>query len=156
LKECHPLLAQLIASKLAQAPSLASFKTPLFPIVLVIVLFLQGCAVAQDKLIEEIISSAKPERFRPLDVTSIVLRYVPLGKERQAVISELTTQGFEVKEAEQKLEGCADCESLVVLGSYTKKATIPILPYESFISLRIGFKQGKAAVVSAWHAKNAY
>jgi len=112
--------------------------------------------VAQDKLIEEIISSAKPERFRPLDVTSIVLRCVPLGKERQAVISELTTQGFEVKEAEQKLEGCADCESLVVLGSYTKKATIPILPYESFISLRIGFKQGKAAVVSAWHAKNAY
>jgi hypothetical protein len=112
--------------------------------------------MAQNKLIEEILSSAKPERFKPLDVTSIVLRYIPLGKERQAVILELTAQGFEVKEDEQKLEGCDDCESLVVLGSYTKKANIPILPYESFISLRVAFKQGKAAIVSAWHTKNAY
>lgn len=118
--------------------------------------FLQGYAMAQGKLIEEILSSAKPERFKPLDVTSIALRHVPLGKERQAVISELTAQGFEVKQAEQRIEGCADCEPLVVLGGYTKKAAIPILPYESFISLRVGFREGKAAVVSAWHTKNAY
>lgn len=119
-------------------------------------IFLQGCAMSPNKLIEEILSSAKPERFKPLDVTSIVLRYIPLGKERQAVISELATQGLEVKEAEQKLEGCADCESLVVLGNYANKATFPLLPYESYISIVFGFKHGKAIYISASHAKNVY
>lgn len=119
-------------------------------------IFFQGCAMAKEKLIEEILFSTKPERFKPLDVTSYVLPRIPLGTERGAVISKLIDQGFEVKEVEQKIENCIECESLVVLGGYTRKAVIPGLPYQSFISLRFGFKQGKAAVLSAWHTRNAY
>lgn len=122
----------------------------------VIFLIFQGGAMAQGKLIEEILSSSKPERFKPLDVAPIVLRYIPLGMEKQAAILELADQGFEVKESKQKLEGCTDCEPMVVLAGYTKKAMIPVLPYESFISIGLGFKQGKVVFVSAWHTKNAY
>ena len=121
-----------------------------------ILIFFQGNAMSQNKLIDEILSSTKPERFKPLDVSSIVVHYIPLGRERKVVISELAAQGFEVKEIEQKIEGCAECDSMVVLGGYTKKDPIPILPYESFISLRIGFREGRAAFISAWHTKNAY
>jgi hypothetical protein len=121
-----------------------------------LIFIFQGCAMAQGKLIEEILSSAKPERFKPLNVAHIVLRHIPLGTERQAVISELIHQGFKVKEAEQKIERCADCEPLVVLGSYTKKTTIPVLPDESYISLMLGFKQGRVTFISASHTKNVY
>lgn len=119
-------------------------------------LILQGCAMAKGDLITKILDSSKPERFKPLDISSVVVRYIPLGTEKQVAIHELRQQGFEVKEVEQKLNGCIGCESQVVLGSYTQKAIIPFLPYKSFISIGLGFKQGKVTFVSAWHTKNAY
>ena len=118
-------------------------------------IFLQSCVMARSKLIEEILSS-KPERFKPLDVTPIVLRYFPLGKDRQAVISGLTSQGFEFKEAKEKIKRCAECDPLVILGSYTKRATIPFLPDESYISLGFGFKQGKLVYVDGMHTLNVF
>ena len=127
-------------------------------------IFLQGCVMARSKLIEEILSS-KPERFKPLDVTPIVLRYFLLGKDRQAVISELTSQGFEFKEAKEKIKRCAECDPLVILGFYTKERRIPytkerdffplFLP-TSYISLRFGFKQGKAVYVSGIHTLDVF
>ena len=112
-------------------------------------IFLQGCVRAQGKIIEEILS-AKAEPLKTLDVTPIVLRYFPLGKDRQAVISELTAQGFEFKEAKEKIKRCAECDPLVILGSYPKRRLF--FPefgiYTSYTSLRFGFKQGKAVYVS--------
>jgi len=127
-------------------------------------IFLQSCDRAQGKLIEEILSS-KPERFMTLDVTPIVMRYFPLGKDRQAVISELTAQGFEFKEAKEKIKRCAECDPLVILGSYTKERPFPytkkrpIFPLflpTSYISLRFGFKQGKAVYVSGMHTLDVF
>ena len=112
-------------------------------------IILQGFVRAQGKLMEEILA-AMPEFVKSLDVTPIVLHYFPLGKERQAVISELTAQGFEFDEAKEKIEGCAECDPLVILGSYPK--TSLFFPefgiYTSYTSLRFGFKQGKAVYVS--------
>ena len=121
-------------------------------------IFFQGCAMAQNKSIDEILSTVNPDRFKPLDVTPIVLRYIPPGTERQAVIAELTAQGFEVKEAEQKIERCADCEPMVVLGWYINKTAFGLLPLpdKSYISLRFGFKNGMAVYISAIHTLNVY
>ena len=118
-------------------------------------IFLRSYDRAQGKLIEEILS-AKSEPLTTLDVTPIVLRYFPLGKDKQAVISELTAQGFEFKEAKEKIKRCAECDPLVILGSYTKRATIPFLPDESYISLGFGFKQGKLVYVDGIHTLNVF
>jgi len=127
-------------------------------------IFLQGCVRAQGKIIEEILS-AKAEPLKTLDVTPIVLRYFPLGKDRQAVMSELTAQGFEFKEAKEKIKRCAECDPLVILGSYTKKRPIPytkkgpifslFLP-TSYISLGFGFKQGKLVYVDGIHTLDVF
>ncbi|MBP4047182.1 hypothetical protein [Chromobacterium violaceum] len=124
--------------------------------VMIVSIALQGGVVARGGLIAEILNSASPERFKPIDVSVIVLRYINLGVEKRVAMHELKKQGFEVKEMEQKLEGCVDCESRVVLGGFTKRAAISVLPYESFISIGIGFKKGKVAFVSAWYTKNVY
>jgi len=128
------------------------------------IIFLHGGVRAQGKLIEEILS-AKSEPLTTLDVTPIVLRYFPLGKDRQAVISELTAQGLEFKEAKEKIKRCAECDPLVILGSYIRKRRIPytkeidffplFLP-TSYISLRFGFKQGKAVYVSGMHTLDLF
>lgn len=129
----------------------------LFTAVLTGLLFtFQGCAMAQGKLIDEILNSTKPERFKPVDVSSLVLRYIKPGIEKESAILELKHQGFDVKEEKRKLEGCFDCDETVVLGGFTKNAVLPILPYESFISIGIGFKSGKVAFVTASHTKNVY
>ena len=127
-------------------------------------IFIHGGVRAQGKLIEEILS-AKSEPLTTLDVTPIVLRYFPLGKDKQAVISELTAQGFEFKEAKEKIKRCAECDPLVILGFYTKERRIPytkerdffplFLP-TSYISLRFGFKQGKAVYVSGIHTLDVF
>ncbi|UTH76200.1 hypothetical protein [Chromobacterium sp. IIBBL 290-4] len=122
----------------------------------IFLIFSQGSAMAKGDLIAEVLSFAKPERFHSLDVSTVVLRYVPLGVEKKTAMRELREQGFEVEEITKKLDGCAGCEPRIVLGGYTKSATIPFLPYESFISVGLGFKKGKVAFVSAWHTKNAY
>lgn len=121
-----------------------------------ILIFFQGNAMSQNKLIDEILSSTKPERFKPLDVSPIVMRYIPLGSEKDLVISELAAQGFEVNEVEKKIDKCDDCDPLVVFGGYVKKSTIPILPDKSYISIMIVFKNGKVFFISASHTRNVY
>jgi hypothetical protein len=119
-------------------------------------IFLQGCDRPQGKLIDEILLSPKPELREPLDVTPIVLRYFPLGKDRQAVISELTAQGFEVKEFKQTKEGCAECDPLGIQGYYGKSEYIfPFIFASSVISLGFFFKQGKAVDISADYIRYA-
>ena len=120
-----------------------------------ILIFFQENSMSQNKLIDEILFSTNPERFKPLDVSSIVVHYIPLGRERKAVISELAAQGFEVNEVE-KIDKCDDCDPLVVFGGYVKKSTIPILPDKSYISIMIVFKNGKVFFISASHTKNVY
>ena len=114
-------------------------------------IFLQGCDRPQGKLIDEILLSPKPELREPLDVTPIVLRYIPLGKDRQAVISELTAQGFEVGEFKQRKEGCAECDPLGIQGvDYPNgKSIVPSVYPDSIINLGFFFKQGKAVDISA-------
>jgi hypothetical protein len=112
------------------------------------IIFLRSYDRAQGKLIEEILSS-KPERFESLDVTPIVLRYIPLGKDRQAVISELTAQGLEFEEAKEKIKRCAECDPLVILGRHINSRLIfTDVVKASYISLRFGFKQGKLVYVN--------
>ena len=119
-------------------------------------IFLQGCNRPQGKLIDEILLSPKPELREPLDVTPIVLRYFPLGKDRQAVISELTAQGFEVKEFKQTKEGCAECDPLGIQGYYTNgKIIFPGFYEGSFISLGFFFKQGKTVDIDADYSRGA-
>ena len=119
-------------------------------------IFLQGCVMARSKLIEEILSS-KPELFEPLDVTPIVLRYFLLGKDRQAVISELTSQGFEFKEAKEKIKGCAECDPLVISGRHIKSRLIlPGFVKTSRIWLGFGFKQGKLVHVDGTYILEAF
>lgn len=122
-------------------------------------IFLQGCVRAPGNLTQEILSfdlSSKPERFKPLDVTSIVLRHIPLGKKRQAVISELAAQGFELREAEKKLKLCAECDPPVILADYTIRASFPTVPERGYIHLNLGFKQGKLSYVRGERYLNYY
>ena len=113
-------------------------------------IFLQGCVRAQGKLMEEILS-AKPKRFDN-DVTPIVLRYFPLGKDRQAVISELTAQGFEIEEAKEKIGGCAECDPLVILGRHTRTGgPLPYFHPSSDTTISFVFKKGKVVNVSGNH-----
>jgi hypothetical protein len=120
------------------------------------IIFLRSYDRAQGKLIEEILSS-KPELFEPLDVTPIVLRYFPLGKDRQAVISELTAQGLEFEEAKEKIKGCAECDPLVISGRHIKSRLIlPGFVKTSRIWLGFGFKQGKLVHVDGTYILEAF
>jgi len=119
-------------------------------------IFLQSCDRAQGKLIEEILSS-KPELFEPLDVTPIVLRYFPLGKDRQAVISELTAQGLEFEEAKEKIKGCAECDPLAISGRHIKsRLVLPGFVKTSRIWLGFGFKQGKLVHLDGTYILEAF
>lgn len=108
------------------------------------------------KLIEEILSFSEPERFKALDVSPIVLRYMPIGSERSAVISKLETQGFKVVDMNLNLEKCPDCDNPGLQASYINQPKFKFLPDISYITIGIGFKNEKVAFISAFHTKNVY
>jgi hypothetical protein len=116
----------------------------------------QGCVMARGSLIDEIFSAGKPERFRPVDVSQVVLGHLAMGTERESAAAELRSQGFEVKEEQRNLPGCSGCDPVVLLAGYTKRPWIPLLPDESYISIAVGFRGGKVASVTAVHTRNAF
>jgi len=116
----------------------------------------QGLAMAQIGMRDEIISTTSPTRFEPLNITSKIARHIPMGTKRQEAVSILAAQGFEIKEVAGKISGCDNCDPIIVYAGYTNKSLIPLAPYKSFVSIRLGFKNDLLTKISAWHTRNAY
>jgi len=128
-----------------------------FIIFIIFMLIFPGCAMATSDLINDIFAFQKPERFKSVNISLIVSKYIPIGMEKDAAARKLKEQGLDVREEmDLKFNQCADCEKLVVLAGYVKKNVIPFFPDESYISVRLEFKEGRVAYVSGSHTKNVY
>lgn len=128
-----------------------------FIVFIIFIFIFPGCAMAENDLINDVFAFQKPDRFKSVDISSIVSKYIPIGMRKEAAVSKLKEQGLNVREeVDLKFNQCVDCEKLVILAGYIKKNVIPFLPDESYISVRLEFKEDRVAYVSGSHTKNVY
>ena len=119
-------------------------------------IFLQGCAMAAGKLVEEVSALEKPERFKPRQIDDIVKKYIAGGISKAKAKEILVSEGFRVTEEEMKkpLDDCVDCEGTVVVARYDHKPALSLV-YDYGIVVEVGFRGGNVAVVHGWYVKNA-
>ncbi len=65
-------------------------------------IFLQGCAMAEGKLVEEVSALDKPERFKPRQVDDVVKKYIAEGISKAKAKEIIISEGFKVTEEEMK------------------------------------------------------
>ena len=119
-------------------------------------IFLQGCAMAAGKLVEEASTLEQPERPKPRQVDDIVKKYIAGGISKAKAKEILISEGFNVTEEMKKpLDDCVDCEGTVVVARYDHKPALS-LTYDYGIVVEVGFRSGNVAVVHGWYVKNAY
>jgi len=130
---------------------IAQFSIPLT----LLIIFLTGCK-SNHELIDHILSQGQPDRFQPKDISNIVANHIPLGTKKQKAIDLLKQNGFNIKKEQQVLEKCPACSPVTITGNYTEKQTLSFLPYKSFISISIGFKNEEVAYISGFQSGNPF
>jgi hypothetical protein len=132
----------------------ARWLVPLMALMMVIYI---GICMASNKIIAEVFELEKPIGFASIPVDSIIQKYIPNGTEKNLAKKILIKQGFKVFEKKKlpPLDSCNECDEMVLSARYDHRPFFSIF-YDYGITIQIGFRLGRVAVINASFVKNVY
>lgn len=111
---------------------------------------------AQSPFIKEILRTSKAERFKPADISELIVKLIPAGSSSHDVERLLSDNGFKTAFEARTLAACDGCDNNTLTAYYTETRGYSLLPDKSYISVAIGFRRNATARVVASHNINVY